>query len=355
MSQQTPLYSAHLAAGGKMVDFAGYSLPVHYGSLVNEHHAVRQKAGVFDVSHMTIVDVTGTGATQWLRTLLTNDINKLDPGRALYSCLCNEQGGVIDDLIVYSLGEGNYRVIVNAATREKDIAWFEKHRADNVDFEVKDDLALLAIQGPEAVAIASDVLDEKGISGDKTSLLKRFSAWQTGQWFIARTGYTGEDGLEIAMPASAADAFWHKLVDKGVVPTGLGARDTLRLEAGMSLYGNDLDEQHSPIESGVAWTVDLADPDRNFMGRTVLEKQKLEGGRYSQIGLTLEGRGVLRQGQVVERDGIAIGSITSGTFSPTLEKTIAMARVNEVFEGSCDVIIRDKKYPARVIRVPFLS
>ncbi|MDB4222880.1 glycine cleavage system aminomethyltransferase GcvT [Granulosicoccus sp.] len=355
MSQHTSLYEAHLTAGGKMVDFAGYSLPVHYGSLVNEHHAVRNKAGVFDVSHMTIVDVTGAGARQWLRKLLTNDVSKLSDGRALYSCMCNEQGGVIDDLIVYSLGEGDYRVIVNAGTREKDIAWFEKRKTEDMSFEVKDNLALIAIQGPEAVAIASDVLDEKGISGDKTSSLKRFSAWQTGQWFIARTGYTGEDGLEIAMPASAAQAFWHQLLDKGVQPAGLGARDTLRLEAGMSLYGNDLDEEHTPAESGVGWTVDLADADRHFIGRAVLEEQKLVGARYVQIGLTLESRGVLRQGQVVVRGGIEVGSITSGTYSPTLEKTIAIARVTEKFDGSCEVVIRDKKYSARVIPVPFLS
>ncbi|MFT4726786.1 MAG: aminomethyltransferase [Granulosicoccus sp.] len=355
MSQHTSLYEAHLAAGGKMVDFAGYSLPVHYGSLVNEHHAVRNKAGVFDVSHMTIVDMVGAGAGKWLRTLLTNDIEKLSEGRALYSCMCNEQGGVIDDLIVYSMGDGEYRVIVNAGTRQKDIAWFEKQQTKDVSFELKENLALLAIQGPEAVAIASEVLDAKGISGDKTSLLKRFSAWQTGQWFIARTGYTGEDGLEIAMPSSEAEAFWQQLLDKGVVPAGLGARDTLRLEAGMSLYGNDLDEEHTPAESGVGWTVDLSDANRDFIGRAVIAEQKLVGGRFSQIGLTLEGRGVLRQGQTVERNGTAIGSITSGTFSPTLDKTIAIARVTEIFDGTCEVVIRDKRYTARVIPVPFLS
>lgn len=355
MTQKTPLHNAHLAAGGKMVDFAGYSLPVHYGSLVKEHHAVRQKAGVFDVSHMTIVDVSGAGATRWLRRLLCNDVNKLSDGCALYSCMCNEQGGVIDDLIVYFLGSNEYRVIVNAATRQKDIAWFEKHRPADVSFAVCDQLALLAVQGPEAVSIASNVLDAVGISGDKTRSLKRFSAWQSGQWFIARTGYTGEDGLEIALPASAVESFWHQLLDNGVVPAGLGARDTLRLEAGMSLYGNDLDENHTPAESGVGWTVDLSDPGRDFIGRSVLQGQKLSGGRYSQIGLTLDGRGVLRQGQVVERKGNPVGSITSGTFSPTLEKTIAIARVTEKFDGACEVVIRDKKYAARVIPLPFLS
>lgn len=355
MSLQTPLYEAHLTAGGKMVDVAGFSLPVHYGSLACEHFAVRNNAGLFDVSHMAIVDVSGSGTQNWLRKLLTNDIKKLAEGRALYSCMCNERGGVIDDLIVYSLADGEYRIIVNAATREKTIAWFEKQQTANVYLEVKVNLAFLAIQGPESVAIASDVLDTKGISGNKTISLKRFSAWQAGQWFIARTGYTGEDGLEIAMPSAAAAVFWHKLVDKGVTPAGLGARNTLRLEAGMRLYGNDMDEYHTPFESGVGWTVDLSDTDRDFIGRSVLEGQKISGGRYAQIGLTLETHGVLQQGQIVERNGVAIGSITSGSFIPTLNKTIGIARVRELFKGSCEVIIRDKRYPARVSPVPFVS
>lgn len=354
MSKHTPLYDAHLAAGGKMVDFAGYSLPVHYGSLVNEHHAVRRNAGVFDVSHMTIIDVTGARAGEWLRSLLTNDIAKLCKGDALYSCLCNAQGGVIDDLIVYWMGDDEYRVIVNAATRQKDIDWFELNLVAGVSFAVQDDLALLAIQGPEAVAITCAVLNAQGISGDRTSGLERFSAWHADQWFIARTGYTGEDGLELALPAPAAPAFWQQLLDMGVMPTGLGARDTLRLEAGMSLYGNDLDEEHTPAESGVGWTVDISDAKRHFVGRPVLEAQKKSGARYCQIGLTLEGRGVLRQGQMVAHEGTTVGVITSGTFSPTLEKTIAIARVQEKFEGACEVMIRDRKHSAQVISVPFL-
>ena len=355
MSKHTPLYDVHVDAGGKMVDFAGYSLPVHYGSLVNEHHAVRQTAGVFDVSHMTIVDVSGDESMPWLRKLLSNDVRKLAQGKALYSCLCNEQGGVIDDLIVYCMGDNDYRLIVNAATREKDLAWFEKHRSGDVKIDVIDNLALLAVQGPTAVENAAGVLTARGLNGDAVKALKRFTAWRSDDWFIARTGYTGEDGLEIALPASAAAEFWQALVNAGVTPAGLGARDTLRLEAGMSLYGNDLDEDHTPAESGIAWTIDLEDDERDFIGRETLEDHKLFGGRSVMLGLTLDGRGVLRQGQTVERVGKAIGTITSGTFSPTLQKTIALARVDKKFDGGCDVIIRDKLHAAHVVDVPFLN
>lgn len=307
MSKHTPLHAAHVDAGGKMVDFAGYSLPVHYGSLVNEHHAVRRSAGVFDVSHMTIVDISGSDAMPWLRKLLTNDVKKLEQGKALYSCLCNEQGGVIDDLIVYCMGDNDYRLIVNAATREKDLAWFEKHRSGDIEIDVLDNLALLAVQGPKAVDTAASVLNARDLNGDAVKALKRFSAWRSDDWFIARTGYTGEDGLEIALPESDATDFWQALVDAGVTPAGLGARDTLRLEAGMSLYGNDLDEDHTPAESGIAWTIDLGDESRDFIGRETLEDHKLFGGRSVMLGLTLDGRGVLRQGQKVERVGKEIG------------------------------------------------
>ena len=355
MSKHPPLHAAHVDAGGKMVDFAGYSLPVHYGSLVNEHHAVRQAAGVFDVSHMTIVDISGNDAMPWLRKLLSNDVKKLVQGKALYSCLCNEQGGVIDDLIVYCMGDNDYRLIVNAATREKDLAWFEKQRSGDVKIDVLDKLALLAVQGPTAVDTTASVLNARDLNGDAVKALKRFSAWRSDDWFIARTGYTGEDGLEIALPESDATEFWQALVDAGVTPAGLGARDTLRLEAGMSLYGNDLDEDHTPAESGIAWTIDLNDESRDFIGRETLEDHKLFGGRSVMLGLTLDGRGVLRQGQKVERVGKEIGTITSGTFSPTLQKTIALARVDKRFEGGCDVIIRDKLHAAHVVSVPFLN
>jgi len=355
MSLRTPLYDSHVAAGGKMVDFAGYSLPVHYGSLVDEHHAVRQSAGMFDVSHMCIVDVTGDNAKSWLRTLITNDVAKLDAGGALYSCLCQEDGGVIDDLIAYKMSDSHFRLIVNAATQKKDLAWFEDKMVEGVSLLVRPDLALIAVQGPKAVELAASALSQHGFDTSQLASLKRFSAVEQNDWFAARTGYTGEDGFEIAMPNDKAAALWDQLAALGVKPAGLGARDTLRLEAGMSLYGNDLDEDHSPVESGIAWTVDLKDPDRQFIGRDVLEKQKRDGGRYHQVGLTLIDRGVLRQGQRVEIDGVDIGEITSGTFSPTLEKTIALARVSEDVAEHCDVRIRDKACAAQIIPVPFLK
>lgn len=355
MSLKTPLYDSHVAAGGKMVEFASYALPIHYGSVIKEHHSVRQSAGMFDVSHMTIVDVQGENAKAWLRGLFSNDVAKLQHGQALYSCMCLEDGGVIDDLIVYSIDEHKFRVIVNAATREKDLAWFSKHAHEGVGVNAVDNLALVAVQGPDAVNMASEVLEQFSINSEWVHTLKRFSAMQSGDWFIARTGYTGEDGLEIALPSKQAASFWDKLLEKGVSPAGLGARDTLRLEAGMSLYGNDLDEQHSPVESGIAWTVDLTDNTRDFIGRAVLEAQKTSGTDRRQIGLTLEGKGVLRQGQSVELDGQHIGAITSGTFSPTLQKTIALARVNAPVNDVCEVRIRDKSHAARIIPVPFLS
>lgn len=355
MAIRTPLYDSHVAAGGKIVDFAGYSLPIHYGSLVDEHHAVRQSAGIFDVSHMCIVDITGDNVKSWLRTLLTNDVAKLDNGSALYSCLCREDGGVIDDLIAYKMNESHFRLIVNAATQEKDLAWFQSNIVEGVSLNVRTDMALLAVQGPKAIELAANGLAHYGFDAVQLHSLKRFSAVEENDWFVARTGYTGEDGFEIAMPNDKAAAFWEQLVALGVKPAGLGARDTLRLEAGMSLYGNDLDEEHSPVESGIAWTVDLKDAERDFIGRDVLEPQKRDGGRFQQIGLTLIDRGVLRQGQRVEIDGVDIGEITSGTFSPTLEKTIALARVSESVSEHCDVRIRDKACAAKIISVPFLK
>jgi len=270
MAIRTPLYDSHVAAGGKIVDFAGYSLPIHYGSLVDEHHAVRQSAGIFDVSHMCIVDITGDNVKSWLRTLLTNDVAKLDNGSALYSCLCREDGGVIDDLIAYKMNESHFRLIVNAATQEKDLAWFQSNIVEGVFLNVRTDMALLAVQGPKAIELAANGLAHYGFDAVQLRSLKRFSAVEENDWFVARTGYTGEDGFEIAMPNDKAAAFWEQLVALGVKPAGLGARDTLRLEAGMSLYGNDLDEEHSPVESGIAWTVDLKDTERDFIGRDVL-------------------------------------------------------------------------------------
>jgi len=283
MSLHTPLYEAHIAAGGKLVDFADWQLPIHYGSQINEHHAVRDHVGVFDVSHMATVDITGAGARDWLRTLLANDVAKLASGRALYSCLCNSTGGVLDDLIAYCIDDNHFRLVVNAATRDKDIAWFESHLVENVSINVPTDLAMLAVQGPEAIPLTAGVINELHKANVDLAEMSRFSAQSVGDWFIARTGYTGEDGVEVTLPAAAASDFWKRLLDAGAKPVGLGARDTLRLEAGMCLYGNDLDEQHSPVASGLGWSVDINDESRQFMGREVLEDHKMFGAGWVQV------------------------------------------------------------------------
>ena len=353
MSKQTALYSAHKEHAAKLVDFAGYSLPLHYGSQVAEHNAVRDNAGMFDVSHMTIIDIHGEGATRWLRELLSNDVAKLKDSRALYTCMCLENGGVIDDLIVYRLSDTRYRLIVNAATREKDLAWLKGHKPAGVELQEVIDTSLIAVQGPDAVRLARNALKEIG-QDFNTSDMPRFSALESGDWFVGRTGYTGEDGVEISLPDSQAVPFWQALVAQGVNPTGLGARDTLRLEAGLCLYGQDLDEDHSPAESGIAFTIDISDRDRQFIGRDVLEDHRLFGGRFQQIGLVLDGRGVLRHGQSVERVGRAVGTVTSGSFSPSREVSIALVRVEKQFEGGCDVNIRDRLIAAHVASIPFV-
>lgn len=353
MSKNTALYESHKANAAKFVDFAGYSLPLHYGSQLGEHHTVRQSAGMFDVSHMTIIDLHGEKTNEWLRELLTNDVAKLTNGRALYTCMCLENGGVIDDLIVYRLDDNRFRLIVNAATREKDLAWMEGHKPSSVELQEVSGTSLIAVQGPDAVQKADAALAELGKSLELKSMA-RFSALETGEWFVGRTGYTGEDGVEISLPDAHATELWQALLAQDVHPTGLGARDTLRLEAGLCLYGQDLDEEHSPAESGIAFTIDIVDPDRNFIGREVLEDHRLFGGRTRQIGIILDGRGVLRHGQSVELVGRSIGTITSGSFSPTREMSIGLARVDKEFKGGCDVNIRDRLISAHIASVPFV-
>ena len=353
--RRTPLHAEHLAAGGRLVDFAGWTLPIAYGSQLDEHRAVREAAGMFDVSHMTNVEVTGPRATAWLRGLLSGDVAKLDPGRALYGCLCDERGGVIDDLIVYRLGAERYRVVVNAATRDKDLAWFDSHRADGSELRVLDDRVLLAVQGPQAVAKAGAALADVVPELPDLASLPRFGALETERAFVGRTGYTGEDGLEISLGGDDGVAAWKALVAAGVRPCGLGARDTLRLEAGMCLYGQDLDEEHSPFESGIGWAVDLSDPAREFVGREALARQAAGGARFRRVGLLLEGRGIARAGYPVEVDGAGVGSVTSGGFSPTLGRSIALARVGtDAAVDACDVMVRSRPVAARRAKVPFV-
>lgn len=363
MPQRTPLYADHLAANARMVDFSGWEMPIHYGSQIEEHHAVRRDAGLFDVSHMCAVDVTGTDAAHFLRHLLANDIAKLTTsGRALYSCLLNEQGSIIDDLIVYFFAPTNYRLVVNAGTAEKDIAWMQAQRAGfSIDITPRREgahaLAMLAIQGPQA---REKFWAAFPASRAATESLAPFQAaeWQTDNttWLIARTGYTGEDGFEITLPAALASMTWQALIATGAKPCGLGARDTLRLEAGMNLYGQDMDETRSPDESNLAWTVDLRDANRDFIGKSALARRRESHQTTHQLtGLLLLERGILRAHQKVFT-ALGEGEITSGTFSPTLNQSIAFARlpVGVAVGDEVSVAIRDKQLAARVVKSPFV-
>ena len=358
-----------------MVDFGGWDMPLHYGSQLEEHHAVRRDAGMFDVSHMGVVDLQGGKVREFLRRLLANDVGRLKvPGKALYSCMLTPAGGVIDDLIVYFLTENWFRLVVNAGSRVKDLDWIREHAAPfRVSVALREDLAMIAIQGPNARAKTLPLLapPQRG----EVMELAPFSGSGFDSWFIARTGYTGEDGFEVMLPAADAAGAWDALAAQGIAPAGLGARDTLRLEAGMNLYGNDMDEQHHPLESGLAWTVAFEPGDREFIGRGALEELRRSGGAQ-QVGLLLEERGVLRSHQKVfvadgppPADGpqpagapqpaevpqqLPPGEVTSGTFSPTLNRSIALARVPRSGASSAQVEIRGKLHAARIVKPPFV-
>jgi aminomethyltransferase len=349
----TPLNAIHRAAGARMVDFGGWDMPLHYGSQLDEHHAVRRDAGMFDVSHMRVVDVHGADARPFLRGAFANNVDKLTvPGKALYTCMLADDGGVRDDLIVYFLREDFFRLIVNAATADADVAWLEQlrdARAQGLAIRPRRDLAMIAVQGPNARAKAG-----RAIPGSEAAIaaLKPFSAATVGDCFIARTGYTGEDGVEIVLPAARVAEVWSALAAAGVKPCGLGARDTLRLEAGMNLYGQDMDERTSPLDAGLAWTVDLESP-RDFVGKASLVASP-PTRQFAGL-LLLDGGGVLRAHQRVHTSRGA-GEITSGTFSPTLARSIALARLPAgVAAGEIvEVEVRDKRLRARVVKPPFV-
>ena len=352
MTRKTVLNDSHRALGAKMVDFGGWDMPLNYGSQIEEHHAVRRDAGMFDVSHMTVVDMRGPRTREFLRHLLANNIDKLKvSGKALYSCMLNAEGGVIDDLIVYFLAEDFFRTVVNASTREKDLAWITAQaKAFDVQISERADLAMIAVQGPDARAKAASVFSEA--TAAKALKLGKFVAFAADGLFIARTGYTGEDGFEIMVEEAAAVALWDRLRAAGVQPAGLGARDTLRLEAGMNLYGQDMDETITPWEAGLAWTVSL-DEGRDFIGRAALEKHKAAGGGREMIGIVMDEKGVLRHGQKVLTEA-GDGEILSGTFSPTLGKAIAFARVPAGTHAGVRVDIRGREVAVRVVRYPFV-
>jgi aminomethyltransferase len=357
MGLRTPLYDRHVAAGARMVDFGGWDMPVNYGSQIDEHHKVRRDAGFFDVSHMTVLDLTGARTREFLRWLLANDVAKLKkPGKALYSCMLDEQGGVVDDLIVYFMREDFFRVVVNAGTRAKDLAWIEPRAAKfGVRMVHRGDLAMVAVQGPNARARFATLLAPA--DRERALALGAFQSTeakdaQGAPWFVATTGYTGEDGFEFMFPAADAPQVFDRLVAAGIPPAGLGARDTLRLEAAMNLYGQDMDEKVTPLESGLAWTVAFEPADRDFIGRKALEAQRAKGDHRRFVGLILEDKGVLR-GHMRVVTPAGDGEITSGSFSPTLEKSIALARVPAGDFDRVQVDIRGKLCAARVVKPPF--
>jgi aminomethyltransferase len=357
MTQKTPLHARHVELGARLVDFGGWDMPLQYGSQLEEHHAVRRDAGMFDVSHMRAVDVEGARAQDFLRRLLANDVARLAvPGKALYSCMLNESGGVIDDLIVYFREPGRYRLVVNAGTADKDLAWIGRQVAElRVTVRPRGDLAMIAVQGPKARAKAATLLPTADAA--KALALETFFGTTLGAvgggLFVARTGYTGEDGFEIMLPAEDAVSLWDRLLEAGVRPCGLGARDTLRLEAGMNLYGNDMDDTTTPLESGLAWTVAF-DAGRDFVGRGALEAQRAAGVPRKLVGLLLEDKGILRSHQKVYAGPAGEGATTSGSYSPTLERSIALARVPAAAGGAVEVDIRGKRLKARVVRPPFV-
>lgn len=351
---KTLLYDQHVALSAKITDFSGWDMPLTYGSQIEEHHAVRKNAGMFDVSHMTVVDVLGAGGRQFLRYLLANDVDSLMPGQAMYSCMLNQHGGVIDDLIVYSRSPDNYRLVLNAGTRDKDLRWIETlSKGFSVGLLERSELAILAVQGPNVREKLTGIFAFE--KKEAVRSLKPFKCIDIGDWFIACTGYTGEDGFELIVPQEALVPLWEQLLEAGISPCGLGARDSLRLEAGMLLYGQDMDENTTPLESGLAWTVNFSSADRDFVGKGALLAQKHYGLTNKMVGLTLASKGILRHGQKVVIEDVGEGVITSGGYSPTLDKSIALARVPKNTPETCLVEIRGKLLPVTVGKPRFLS
>jgi len=351
MANRTFLFGIYEKYNAKIVDFAGWELPIHFGSQLDEHHQVRNDCGIFDVSHMTVVDVEGHDAKAFLKNLLANDVSKLkEPGQALYSALLNEDGGILDDLIVYWCGDDSYRVVVNAATKDKDLAWFNEQSANYTDLLIqwRSDLSMIAVQGPNAVKVLANSHENLANVGE----LSVFHSIKQDPFFVARTGYTGEDGFEVILSSKYAAEFWDLLVSAGAKPCGLGARDTLRLEAGMNLYGTDMTEDNHPYESNMGWTVSMTEG-REFIGKSALQSIK-PGNQWVLRGLVVEGKGIPRAGQSVLVDGVEVGTVTSGTFSPTLKQGIAMARIDKSVGDSCQIQIRKNAVDARVIKPVFV-
>jgi aminomethyltransferase len=353
--KQTPLYTLHQQANAKLVDFAGWSMPIHYGSQVQEHHTVRQSAGLFDVSHMGVLDITGAQAKDFLRYACANDVNRLKaPGHALYTCLLNAEGGIVDDLIIYWIAEDFYRVVLNASRREADFACFESLACGfDVALTMRPEFCIIAVQGPDAIAAVQSVMGEAWAT--RIVALKPFQLIVHEDLQIARTGYTGEHGVEMILSAEQAVELWQQLVAYDVKPCGLGARDTLRLEAGLNLYGTDMNDATTPDESNLAWTVSLHDEARDFIGKAAILSQRAQGAGHTLVGLVMDERGMLRNHQTVYVQGQPVGEITSGSFAPTLNKAIALARLPvNVVDQALTVDRRGTAMAVRVVKPPFV-
>lgn len=353
MGKRTALYTQHQMAGAKLVDFAGWDMPLHYRSQIQEHHSVRQDSGLFDVSHMLAIDISGKNSLAYLSYLLANNPQKLNPGKALYSCLLNDEAGILDDLIVYQLSEQHYRIVVNAGNREQDLHWLNKQAEHFSDLLIEErlDLSILAIQGPNARHKSLAAFNEA--QQILIENLKPFHCVEQSNWCVARTGYTGEDGFEVMLPHNEAESFWQRLLDLGIPPCGLGARDTLRLEAGFNLHGSDMDSSTTPLESNLAWTIGWEPTDRDFIGRKALSQQRNQLQR-ELYGLVLEERAILRKDCVLTTEKGEQGHITSASYAPSLACSIALARLPLASGDYCQVTIRDKNYRAKIIKPPFI-
>ena len=346
--RRTSLHDEHVAAGARMTPFAGWTMPLHYGSQIAEHHQVRRAAGMFDVSHMAVIDLAGAGALGLLGYVFAGDPGKATPGRAVYGVILNENAGVIDDVILYGREDG-YRLVANAANRERVLGWLLGGlKYTDATIREREDLAMIAVQGPQARAAFAEA------AGVDVQGLAPFATLEHGAWMIARTGYTGEDGVEAILPDDEAPELWRRLATAGVAPAGLAARDTLRLEAGLNLHGQDMDEHTTPLEANLGWTIAWNPPERDFIGRTALAQQRAEKSANVQKGIVMEeAKGVLRHGHVVVTE-LGEGVITSGSFSPTLGYSIALARVPRGAAGECRVRLRGREAPARIIKPPFV-
>ncbi|HEX6862997.1 MAG TPA: glycine cleavage system aminomethyltransferase GcvT [Thermoanaerobaculia bacterium] len=355
--KRTPLYESHVEAGARLVDFAGWEMPVQYQGVIEEHRAVRTAAGIFDVSHMGEVRVQGPGAEAFLQKLTPNDVSKLAPGRAHYSGLLTDQGTYVDDLLIYRIGPEELLVVVNASNADRDFEWIASRAGDGAKVTNESDRwALIALQGPKAVEILRPLATEGAVDLKYYGFLQGEVAGRPA--LISRTGYTGEDGFELYVAPEDAPAIWRRLLESGAVPAGLGARDTLRLEASMALYGHEIDESTTPFEAGLAWVVKMNKGD--FLGREALAAQQAEGLRRKLIGFEVQGRGIARQGHEVKAGGgiggNTVGAVTSGTWSPTFEKALGMAYVPVELAAPgtpLEIGVRGKALSAVVVEVPF--